>query len=67
MRYFPELGVLLHETDGEERAHDAVDGPLRQPELARDLGQAQPARTPGEQAEHGGGSLNGLDRFGHGR
>ena len=53
MRYLPELRVLLDEADRQERPHDAVDGPLGKAQLARHLGEAQPARAPGEQAEDG--------------
>ena len=60
------LGILLDETDRQERAHDPVDGALGKPELTRHLGEAQPAGAPGQQPEDGGGSFDGLDRFGHG-
>ena len=55
------LGVLLDEADVQQRAQDAVDGALGQPELARQLGHAEPPRAAGQQPEDRGGALDRLD------
>ena len=49
----PGLRILFDETNGEQRAQDAVDGPFGQAELSRQLGEAQPAGASGEQPENG--------------
>jgi len=49
----PRLWIMLDEADGSQRAEDAVDGPFRKSQLPRQLGNTQPAGSPGEEQEDG--------------
>jgi hypothetical protein len=61
------LRILLDETNGQQRAHDPVHGPLGKAQFPRDFREAEPPGSPGQQAKDRRGSFDGLDRLGHGR
>src|ERR1019366_2299672 len=55
------LGVLLDEADDLERAQQAMHGSLRQPHLAGDVHDSQPAGTARQQPQNRRGALDRLN------
>ena len=55
------LRILLDEPDVAQGPQDPVDCGLRKPELAGDLDHADAARTPGQQPQNRGSTLDRLD------